>query len=129
MVQRRMVRANALRIVPVQRAATMVNVTREHFYKLIQDGDVRSVRYKGRLWIPMDALRDLSNKLNQRGRRGVKRIMAKTKEQLIEENVDLSRDIEEAENVLDDDDIDADEKVAKLQDLFGFEEEEEEEDE
>jgi len=127
MVQRRMVRANALRMVPVERAAMMLNITRQHLYALIRGGDVRSVHYKSKLWIPMDSLRELTNKLNQR-RGGVNRAMAKTKEQLIEENVDLSRDIEEAEDVLDDDDIDAEEKVAKLQDLFGFEEEEEEED-
>jgi len=121
MVRRRTVRPNVLRVVPVERAARMVSVTREHFYCLIRNGEVRSVRYRGKLWIPLDALRELSGKLDQR-RKGVKSTMAKTKEQLIEENVDLSRDMEEAADVLDDDDLSDEEKVGQLQDLFGFEE-------
>ena len=52
--------------------------------------------------------------------------MARTKEELIEENVNLARDWEEAGDVLFDDDLSQEEKVEKLQDYFESEEDEDE---
>lgn len=52
--------------------------------------------------------------------------MARTKEELIEENVNLARDWEDAGEVLFDDDLSDEDKVESLRDYFESEEDEDE---